>query len=65
MKRREERLESRIVRRGRQEHADAPRALGLLRVRRERPCNRRTADKRYELASFHVLPQAEDTLPHS
>jgi hypothetical protein len=37
MKHREERLESRIVRGGRQEHADAPHALGLLRARTKRP----------------------------
>src|SRR5262249_23462600 len=54
MKRREERLESRIVRGGRQEHADAPHALGLLRMRRERPCAR-AAEKGDELASLHSI----------
>ncbi|HEY6600403.1 MAG TPA: hypothetical protein VI009_01185 [Xanthobacteraceae bacterium] len=34
-----------IVRRGRQEHADAPHAFGLLRARRDRPRGR-PAEKR-------------------
>src|SRR5262245_34399469 len=48
MKRREERLESRIVRGGRQEHADAAHALALLCASRERPCRSRSDDQRDE-----------------
>jgi hypothetical protein len=34
----------------------------LLRVRRERPCSRRAADKRHELASFHSITQPRTRL---
>jgi hypothetical protein len=58
MKRREEGLESLIVRGGRQEHADAPNLLALLRARRERPRCRCTANKRDEITTPHGgLPQ--------
>jgi hypothetical protein len=36
-------------------HADAPHPLGLLRARRERPCDDRAANKRDEFASFHRI----------
>ena len=60
IKRREERLESRIVRGGRQEHADAPHPLALLRAHCKRP-HRRAADERDDLAplqpiELHLLP---------
>jgi hypothetical protein len=44
----------RIVRCERREHADAPHPLRLLRTCRERPCDRRTAEKRNELTPPHV-----------
>jgi hypothetical protein len=34
-----------VLRGQRHEHADAPHALGLLRPRRQRPCNRRAAER--------------------
>jgi hypothetical protein len=37
------------------EHADTPHALWLLRARRERPCDRRAADERDELAAFQLI----------
>jgi hypothetical protein len=37
------------------EHADAPHPLGLLRPGRERPCGRRAAEKRNELAPSHSI----------
>src|SRR5262249_40944157 len=46
-------LKVRIVRSGRQQHADAPHALALLGVRGERP-HGRTADERDELAPFQL-----------
>ena len=40
----------------RQQHADAPHLLGLLRARRERPRRRRAAEQRDELAApFHSI----------
>jgi hypothetical protein len=46
------------------EHPDSPRALALLRARSERP-SRRAAEKRDEVASFHVLLLAGGySLPH-
>src|SRR5262249_34316145 len=42
----------RIVRGQGAEHADAPHSLWLLRVRRERPCRRRTTEQRDELAAL-------------
>src|SRR6516225_7887513 len=36
------------------QHADAPHALALLRPRRERPCRRRAAEQRDEIAPFHL-----------
>src|SRR6266481_5604938 len=45
-------LKFRIVGGCGQEHADASHTLGLLRARRERPCSRRAAEERDELASF-------------
>src|SRR5262245_27086407 len=44
-----------IVRGDIREHADAPRAFGLLRARRERPRNGRAAEKRYEVAPLHSM----------
>jgi hypothetical protein len=41
-----------IICRERHEHADAPHALALLRLRRERPCCRRAAEQRDELPPF-------------
>ena len=38
------------------ERADPPTALGLLCVRHERPCGRRTTEKRNEIAPLHVPP---------
>jgi hypothetical protein len=40
------------------QHADAPHPLTPLRVRRERPRSRRSAEQRDELAPFHcpILP---------
>src|SRR5262249_4015823 len=54
-------LKVRIVRSGRQQHADAPHALALLGLRNERPRGR-DADKRDELAALqltelHRLPR--------
>src|SRR5262245_36603667 len=58
-------LPYRIVGECRQEHADAPYPLALLRVRHERPY-RRAADQRDELASPHVCsPQPRTTLYHT
>jgi hypothetical protein len=37
------------------EHSNAPHPLGLLRARRERPRDRRTAEKRAELAPADAL----------
>jgi hypothetical protein len=54
-----------VVRRRRHRHANAP--LGLLGVRKQRPSDRGTTDKRDEFASLHgfFLPGAEDhTLAH-
>jgi hypothetical protein len=45
------RLSFRIVCREVQKHANPPQALGLLRVRRERPRRGRAAEKRDELAT--------------
>src|SRR4029077_19992621 len=42
-----------IVRNCRQEHADAPHPLGLLRPCRYRPCHRRATEQRDELAPLH------------
>src|SRR4051794_28650822 len=49
--RRDPGLKLRIVRNCVQEYADAPHALALLRARRERPCYRRAAEQRDELAT--------------
>jgi len=44
----------------RRQHPDAPNPLRLLRARGQRPCRRRTADKRDELAPPHTaLPDLE------
>src|SRR5262249_2046223 len=37
------------------EKADAPHPLGLLRARRERPCRRRAAEQRDEVAARHSI----------
>ena len=37
------------------EHADAPHPLGLLRLRRERACSRRTAEQYDEVAPFQSI----------
>jgi len=56
---RETGLPFRVVRREVHDHADAPRAIRLLRARRERP-RRRAAEKCDERASPHGgLPQAQ------
>src|SRR5262249_53203705 len=52
------------------EHADAPNALALLRVRSERPRRRRAAEERDELAPFHcpippVLPNERNSTPRA
>src|SRR5262249_21242664 len=48
-------LPYRIIGKCRQEHADAPYPLALLlRMRCERPCSRRAAKQRDELAAPHV-----------
>src|SRR5262249_34702337 len=47
-------LKFRTVRGCGQEHANAPRSLGLLRARRERPRSRRAADERDEVAPFEL-----------
>jgi hypothetical protein len=49
-------LRQRVIRRKGDEHADAALPLGLLRPRRERPCCRRAAEQRDELATFHGCP---------
>ena len=53
-------LALRIVRGRIHEHADAPHPLALLRARRERPCGRRAAEQRDELAPLHhsITPSA-------
>jgi hypothetical protein len=38
-----------------QKRADAPKPLGLLRPRRQRPRHRGAADERYELAPRHSI----------
>src|SRR5262249_42350946 len=53
------RLSFGIVRHPGHKHADAPSTLRLLRARRERPCRRRAAEQRDELAAFHCpMPPA-------
>src|SRR5262249_7958809 len=37
------------------EDTDSPHPLALLRARRERPCSRRAAKQRDELAAFHSI----------
>jgi hypothetical protein len=37
------------------EHADAPHPLGLLRTRGERPCSRRAAEQRDEIAPIQSI----------
>jgi hypothetical protein len=37
------------------EHANSPHLLRLLRARRERPCDRRAAEKRDELAALQLI----------
>src|SRR5262249_46286398 len=49
-----------IVRSCVQEHANAPNALGLLSLRRERPCCQRTTENRYELAPSHLPPSQDN-----
>src|SRR3984957_18227124 len=55
-KRRENGLGVRITLIGRHQHTNAPRSVGLLRARRQRPCCRRATEKRDELAPPHVPP---------
>jgi hypothetical protein len=55
-------LKFRIVRGSGQEHADAPRSLGLLRFRRERPGDRRAAEQRDEIAAPYVGHRASSRL---
>jgi len=47
----------------RNEHADAPYALALLRARRERP-RHRAAEERNEVAAFHGHPLRSRTTPY-
>ena len=42
------------------ENANPPHPLRLLRTRRQRPCGRRAAEKRDELARLMGFPQFED-----
>jgi len=42
------------------QHADAPHLVGLLRVRRERPCRRRATEERDEVAASHLAPKPGD-----
>src|SRR5262249_60520484 len=44
----------RIIRGCSLDDADPPHALGLLRPRRERPCDSRAAEQRDELAPLHL-----------
>jgi len=49
---------------GREEHADPPHPLGLLRARGEWPSRRRATEERDELASLHGRPLSRRlTLP--
>src|SRR5262245_50530380 len=54
-------LKFRIVRGCRQQHADAPHPLGLLRARCERPRGRRGAEKRDEIAPLHSISSSAAT----
>src|SRR5262249_12436702 len=51
----------RRIRRGRliRMHESPPIHRRLLRARRERPCNRRTAEQRHELTPFHCSLRPE------
>jgi hypothetical protein len=54
--RRDAGLTFRIVGRQGQQHADPPHPVALLlRPRRERPCRRRAAEQRDELAAFYLI----------
>jgi LysR family transcriptional regulator, hydrogen peroxide-inducible genes activator len=55
-------LGSGFVKSLRHQYADAPHVVGLLRVSRERPCHRRAADERDELAPLHVFPCEDNAL---
>src|SRR5215475_13672525 len=48
-------LKLRIVSGAGHQHADTPYALALRRARRERPCCRRAAEKRDEVAPIHSI----------
>jgi hypothetical protein len=50
---------------GREEHADAVDAPGLLRACAERPRRRRAAEKRDEFAPSHVSRTLRSNLPQS
>ena len=39
------------------QNTDSVEFTGLLRVRRERPCGRKTTEKRDEISSLHVCPR--------
>src|SRR5215471_14666820 len=56
-KRRQAGLSVRIVRGRMHQHTDAPRLLGLLRQRRNRPSCRRAPDQFYELSPPHRNPR--------
>ena len=56
-------LKFRIVRGCRQQHADAPHALALLRMRSERPRCRAT-QKTEKLPPPHVGPQAQEAVSY-
>jgi hypothetical protein len=60
--RRDARLRRGIVLVARQEHADAPYAIALLRPRRERPSRRRAAQKGDELAPLHLFPSSRPAI---
>src|SRR5262249_9105322 len=53
--RREPRLRFGVALGSRRDDPDPPHPFGPLRPRRERPRRRRTAQQRYELASFHSI----------
>jgi hypothetical protein len=56
VERRDAGLSFRIVRSHGHEYTDAPHSLRLLRARRKRPPDRRTAKKCDEVAPLHVPP---------
>jgi hypothetical protein len=55
-------LPFRIVGREIHEHADPSHPFRLLRERVKRPYRRHAADKRDEIATLHLRPQAQETV---